>query len=87
MAVTIRLARQGAKKHPHYRVVVTNTRSPRDGKFIEWVGIYSPTAQPPKLDLEMARIEYWMKNGAVPSDTVKALIRRNRVNPPAVVAK
>lgn len=81
MAVTIRLARQGAKKHPHYRVVVTNTRSPRDGKFLEWVGTYTPAAQPPKLDLDIARIEDWMTKGALPSATVKALIRRHKATP------
>ena len=78
MAVTIRLSRQGAKKHPFYRVVVADSRRPRDGKFLEWIGTYNPGTNPVALDLEMPRIEEWLKNGARPSLTVKELIKLAR---------
>ena len=78
MAVTIRLSRQGAKKHPYYRVVVADSRRARNGRFLEWVGTYNPGTNPVALDLEMPRIEEWLKNGANPSLTVKELIKLAR---------
>jgi small subunit ribosomal protein S16 len=78
MAVKLRLARAGAKKAPYYRVVVTDSRSPRDGRHIEQVGIYDPTRTPVEVRLDHARIEYWMKNGATASDTVSELIKRDK---------
>jgi small subunit ribosomal protein S16 len=78
--VVIRLARGGAKKAPFYKVVVTNKLSPRDGRFIERVGFYNPSAagQEVKLSLELARIDYWISNGAQLSDTVAGLVKRFR---------
>ena len=78
MAVTLRLARAGAKKAPFYRVVVTDTRNPRDGRFIEQVGVYDPTRTPVEIRLDHARIEHWIKNGATASDTVAGLIKRDK---------
>src|SRR5215471_19123778 len=81
MAVKLRLARAGAKKAPYYRVVVTDSRSPRDGRFIEQVGIYDPTRTPVEVRLDHERIEYWMKNGATASDTVSEIIKRDKKAP------
>lgn len=74
MAVKIRLARHGAKKKPVYRVVVADSRSPRDGRYIEQVGRYNPNTDPSEISLNMEKVEAWMKNGAQPTDTVKRLI-------------
>jgi small subunit ribosomal protein S16 len=76
MSVKLRLARAGAKKNAFYRVVVTNSRSPRDGRFIEQVGIYNPKTNPPVVKLETARVEHWLKNGAVPTRTVAEILHR-----------
>lgn len=78
MPVKIRLARGGAKKHPCYRVVVADTESPRDGRFIEKVGYYHPTMDPKVLELDIERIEHWIGKGAKPTDTVKALIKKTK---------
>jgi small subunit ribosomal protein S16 len=86
MAVTIRLSRQGAKKHPHYRVMVADRRRSRDGKFLEWVGTYNPGKEPVALNLELPRIDEWLQKGAVPSQTVKELIKRARAAAPAPAA-
>ncbi|MGW8182232.1 MAG: 30S ribosomal protein S16 [bacterium] len=72
----IRLTRRGAKKDPHYRVVVTEKASPRDGRFVEIVGYYNPALNPVRLNLNLERVDYWVKNGAQPTETVKTLIRR-----------
>lgn len=77
MAVHIRLARAGAKKAPFYRIVVTNSRSPRDGRFIEQLGHYNPKGET-GATLDLARIDYWIGTGAVPSDTVSDLIAKAR---------
>lgn len=77
MAVVLRLARAGAKKRPYYHVVATDSRNPRDGKFIEAVGAYDPNLEPPKVEFKAERLEYWLKTGARPSDTVAALINRH----------
>ena len=74
MAVKIRLRRMGAKKAPFYRVVVADSRSPRDGRFIEEVGTYNPMTNPAEVNLDMEKIDKWVKNGAQPTDTVKKLI-------------
>ena len=74
MAVKIRLARHGAKKHPVYRVVVADGRSPRDGRYIEQVGRYNPNTDPSEISLDMEKVQDWMANGAQPTDTVVRLI-------------
>jgi len=79
MAVKIRLKRIGAKKAPFYRVVVADSRYPRDGRFIEEIGTYNPLTDPAevKIDLEAAR--KWMANGAQPTDTVRSLLKKSGV--------
>ncbi len=78
MAVKIRLARHGAKKRPYYRIVVADSRSPRDGRFIEEVGRYNPLKDPAMVEFDMEKVDQWIKNGAQPTDTVAALIRDAR---------
>jgi small subunit ribosomal protein S16 len=74
--LSIRLRKFGAKKKPFYRVVVTDSRSPRDGRFLEVLGYYNPLKEPLELKMDLERAAYWIKNGARPSDTVKSLIRK-----------
>ena len=74
----IRLSRHGAKKDPHYRVVVAERSSPRDGRFIEILGYYNPALKPVRLSLNLERIEHWIGLGAQPSGTVNGLIGRVR---------
>ena len=74
--VRIRLARHGAKKKPFYRIVVADKENPRDGRFIENVGTYDPLHDPVKVTLNEDRIKYWMGQGAIPSDTVKSLFKK-----------
>lgn len=74
MGVKIRLARHGAKKKPFYRIVVADSESPRDGRFLEKVGTYDPLKDPVEVSLVPDRIKYWMEKGAIPSDTVKSLL-------------
>ncbi|KRN98221.1 30S ribosomal protein S16 [Levilactobacillus paucivorans] len=74
MSVKIRLKRMGSKKRPFYRIVVADSRSPRDGRFIEQVGTYNPVTQPAQITLEEESIMNWLNNGAQPSDTVKNLL-------------
>lgn len=76
--VVIRLARGGAKKRPFYRVVAADKRMPRDGRFIEQVGTYDPRAEKGSINLTLDRVDYWLKVGAQPSDTVKSLIKKFR---------
>ena len=76
MAVRIRLRRQGRKKSPVYRIVVADSRSPRDGRFIEIVGQYAPRQTENQVNVDAERINYWMDNGALPSDTVRSLLRK-----------
>lgn len=76
MAVKIRLKRIGMKRAPHYRIVVSDARSPRDGRFIEELGIYNPKDTPIKLRIDLARAEEWITNGAQPTDTVRRLMKR-----------
>ena len=79
MAVKIRLARHGAKKRPYYRIVVADSRSPRDGRFIEEIGYYDPTKEPTVVNLDADKAKTWLKNGAQPTDTVKALFKKHGV--------
>lgn len=76
MAVKIRLRRIGAKKAPFYRVVVADSRYPRNGRFIEEVGYYDPTKEPVVIKLDNEKVQKWISNGAQPTDTVKALIKK-----------
>ena len=76
MAVRIRLRRQGRKKAPTYRIIVADGRSPRDGKFLEILGQYAPRSGEQALQLDVARANYWLDNGAQPSDTVRSLLRK-----------
>lgn len=78
MAVIIRLARHGAKKRPYYRVIVADSRCPRDGRFIEEVGRYNPCVSPALLSLNDERLDYWMSCGAQPTDTVARLIKSHK---------
>lgn len=77
MAVKIRLRRIGAKKKPFYRVVVADSRYPRDGRFIEEIGTYDPLKNPIEFNVDKEKVEKWIKNGAQPTDTVKSLLKNN----------
>ena len=77
MAVKIRLRRIGAKKAPFYRIVVADSRYPRDGRFIEEIGYYDPTKDPIVLKLDDEKVKTWIANGAQPTDRVKALLKKN----------
>lgn len=79
MAVKIRLRRIGAKKDPFYRVVVADSRYPRDGRFIEEIGYYDPTVDPAILNVDAEKAKKWIATGAQPTDTVKALFKKNGV--------
>jgi small subunit ribosomal protein S16 len=75
MAAKIRLARVGSKKNPIYRVVVADSRSPRDGKFIEIVGRYNPQTQPSTIEIDEAKVKDWISKGAQPTDSVRRLMK------------
>ncbi len=79
MAVKIRLRRMGAKKAPFYRVVVADSRFPRDGRFIEEIGYYDSTKDPAVVKIDADKAKQWIANGAQPTDTVKALLKKNGV--------
>ena len=76
MAVKIRLKRIGAKKNPFYRVVVADSRYPRDGRFIEEIGTYNPLMDPAQINIDGEKAVNWIKNGAQPTDTVKSLLKK-----------
>lgn len=76
MSVKIRLARHGAKKRPFYRIVVADNESPRDGRFLEMVGTYNPLQEPAEVFLKEERIKYWIDQGAIPTNTVKSLLKK-----------
>src|SRR5689334_18109328 len=78
MAVSIRLRREGTKNRPYYRIVVADSRSPRDGKFIEIVGTYDPKRTGQNSSFNIERAEYWISKGAQPSDTVRSLIKKQK---------
>lgn len=80
MAVKIRLARHGAKKRPYYRIVVADSRAPRDGRFIEQIGRYNPCVDPALVEFDTDKLDKWLGNGAQPTDTVASLIKRAREN-------
>ena len=77
MAVKLRLTRIGAKKNPYYRVVVADSRFPRDGRFIEILGTYNPMVEPAEIKIDAEKAKQWIKNGAQPTDTVKALLKKS----------
>ncbi len=75
--LAIRLTRMGAKKKPFYRIIVTEKRSKRDGRFIESVGYYDPCRNPADVKLDRERLNYWIERGAQPTETVRSIIKRN----------
>ena len=79
MAVKIRLRRMGAKKAPFYRIVVADSRYPRDGRFIEEIGYYDPTKEPAEVKIDVEKAQKWISTGAQPTDTVKSLFKKNNV--------
>lgn len=79
MAVKIRLKRMGAKKSPFYRVVVADSRYPRDGRFIEEIGTYNPMVEPAAVNIDAEKAREWLKNGAQPTDTVKILLKKSGI--------
>jgi len=76
MSVKIRLARHGKKKKPFYRIVIADSESPRDGRFLENVGTYNPLVDPVEVSLKQERVKYWIDQGAIPTDTVKSLMKK-----------
>jgi small subunit ribosomal protein S16 len=76
MAVKIRLKRMGSKKTPFYRIVVADVKAPRDGRFIDEVGYYNPLVEPVEIKLDAEKVAQWIKTGAQPTDTVRALIKK-----------
>ena len=91
MSVSLRLTRQGAKKSPFYRVVAADSRSPRDGRFLEHIGVYDPTRMPEEIRFDEIRLQHWLSVGAQPSATVGELIKKfrkaNAALTPGAVAK
>ena len=79
MAVKIRLRRMGAKQAPFYRIVVADSRYPRDGRFIEEIGTYNPVATPTEVKVDAEKAKQWIANGAQPTDTVKAILKKEGV--------
>ncbi len=79
MAVKIRLARHGAKKRPFYRIVATDSESPRDGRFLEKLGTYNPLQETAQVVLNTDRVKYWIAQGATPTDTVRSILKREGV--------
>lgn len=79
MAVKIRLRRIGAKKSPFYRIVVADSRFPRDGRFIEEIGTYNPLTNPSEITIDKEKAQQWIKNGAQPTDTVRAILKKNGI--------
>ena len=79
MAVKIRLRRLGAKKAPFYRIVVADSRYPRDGRFIEEIGTYNPLSDPSVFEVDAEKVKAWIANGAQPTDTVKVLLKKNGI--------
>ncbi|MBQ2758884.1 MAG: 30S ribosomal protein S16 [Clostridia bacterium] len=79
MAVKIRLRRMGAKRAPFYRIVVADSRYPRDGRFIEEIGYYNPMTEPADVKVDADKVKQWIANGAQPTDTVKSLLKKNGI--------
>ena len=86
MAVRIRMRREGTTNRPYYRIVVADKHSPRDGKFIEQVGTYDPSKKVSSFQVKLDRVDYWVKNGALPTQTVASLIKKTRKSAPATEA-
>jgi small subunit ribosomal protein S16 len=84
--VVIRLRRAGSKKRPFFRVVVTDSRTARDSSFVEILGHYNPRSKPAVVKVDKERVDFWLKKGAVPSDTVRTLIKRHLTAAPAAAA-
>lgn len=79
MALKIRLTRMGSKQNPFYRVVVADSRSPRDGKFIDIIGTYNPLTEPAEIKIDADKAKKWIANGALPTDTARSLLVRNGI--------
>ena len=79
MAVKMRLRRMGQKKAPFYRVVVADSRSPRDGRFIEEIGYYNPMTNPAEIKIDAEKAKTWLTNGAQPTETVKSLLKKSEI--------
>ena len=79
MAVKMRLRRMGAKKAPFYRVIVADSRSPRDGRFIEEIGYYNPLTEPAEIKIDAEKAKKWINNGAQPTETVKSLLKKSGI--------
>ena len=79
MAVKLRLKRMGQKKKPFYRIVAADSRAPRDGRFIEQIGYYNPVSEPVELKIDAEKAQKWLKTGAQPTDTVRALLKKSGV--------
>lgn len=79
MAVKIRLKRMGASKRPFYRIVVADSRAPRDGRFIEEIGYYNPISEPKQIEIDGEKAKKWLENGAQPTDTVRSLFKRDGI--------
>jgi len=79
VAVKIRLRRMGAKKAPFYRIVVADSRYPRDGRFIEEIGYYDPTKEPSVVKIDAEKAKQWISNGAQPTDTVRSILKKNEI--------
>lgn len=86
MSVQIRLARYGSKKTPFYRIVVTDIRNPRDGRFIESLGTFDPTVEPPVVKVNLSRVDYWQGQGAQPSPTLTKVLKSHRAAAAATTA-
>jgi small subunit ribosomal protein S16 len=84
--LAIRMRREGAKKRPFFRLVVTEARTPRDGKFIESLGTYDPTRTPESVEVDRARLAHWIASGARPSDTVRTIVARHQLGEVPVAA-
>jgi small subunit ribosomal protein S16 len=84
--VKLRLKRIGTKKRPFYRIVVADSRFPRDGRFIETVGTYDPRKNPSEVTLKEERIRYWLNNGGQPTDTVRSILKKNGISPKSEAA-
>lgn len=82
----LRLKRIGTKKRPYYRIVVADSRSPRDGRFIETVGTYDPRKNPSEVTLKENRIRYWLNHGGQPTDTVRDILKKNDISPKSEAA-
>ena len=79
MAVKLRLKRMGAKKRPFYRIVAADSRSPRDGRFIEVVGTYNPIVEKDNVTIDKEKVTKWINNGALPTDTVKSILKKDGI--------